>query len=220
MKKSVLFTIAAAMLTISTVNVASAQKGFYIGVQGQQQLSGMYNSDDADNAKFDYKASPSTAFGLNGGYNFNKHIGVSAEAMYSIEGQRYELNNVEFRKKISYVKVPLLFTYNTNPAAKVMFIAKAGPQIGLLTKANLKNGDGDVLVKDTKDSYETVTFGAAAGAGVRVNLAKHLFLDAGLKFDGNFTNSEVKTVNETNVARAKTYNMNGGIEAGIKYFFN
>ncbi len=210
----------AAVAAIGTANNANAQEGFYIGAQATQQFSGMYNQDDVDNENFDYKITPGQSFGLSGGYNFNKHMGVAAEAIFSMEGQKYELNKTTFRRKLNYVKVPVLFTYNTDASKKVMFTAKLGPQVGLLTSAKLNDADGNTLLKDTKDSYETFTFGGMLGASARVNLAKNLYLDAGLKLDANFINNEVETVNESNIARAQTYNTNAGIEVGIKYFFN
>lgn len=220
MKKTVLLSVFAAAVSIFTINTAEAQKGFYIGAQGTQQFSGMYNQDDVDATNFDYKITPGQSFGLSGGYNFNKHMGIAAEAMYSLEGQRFELNNTTFKRKLQYVKIPVLFTYNTNAAKKVMFIAKAGPQLGILTKANMKDGDNNILVDDTKDSYQDLTFGGVLGAGARMSLAKNLYLDAGLRLDASFTNSEVESVNESNITRAKTYNTNAGVEVGIKYFFN
>ncbi|MCB9065167.1 MAG: PorT family protein [Chitinophagales bacterium] len=220
MKKTILLSVFAVAITVLGSTSAFAQKGFHVGAQGAQNFTGMYNQDDADNDKFNYKATTGQTFGLSGGYNFNKHLGVAVEAMYSFEGQKFEVNNNTFKTKLSYVKVPVLFTYNTNPEAKIMFTAKAGPQIGMLTRATLKNDDGDVLIKDNKDNYENITFGAVAGAGARMNIAKNLYLDAALRLDGNFTNSEVESFNEANVERAKSYNMNAGLEVGIKYFFN
>lgn len=220
MKKTIIMSFFAAVAAIGTANTAHAQKGFYIGAQAAQQFSGMYNQDDVDNTNFDYKITPGQSFGLNGGYNFNKHMGVSVEAMFSMEGQKFELNKTTFRRKLNYVKVPVLFTYNTDATKKVMFTAKLGPQVGMLTHAKLNDAGGNTLVKDTKDNYETITFGGVVGAGARVSLAKNLYLDAGLKLDANFINNEVASYNESNIARAKTYNTNAGIEVGIKYFFN
>lgn len=220
MKKSILFSVLTVAVSIFNISTADAQEGFYIGIQGAQQVSGMFNQDDIDADNFTYKMTPGQTFGLGGGYNFNRNMGVAVEAMYSIEGQKYELNGTMQREKLSYVKVPMLFSYNTNPDAKVMFTAKAGPQAGMLVKASLKDGDGEVLVEDTKDNYKTFTFGAVVGAGARINLAKNLYFDAGLRLDGNFSNSEEPVMNEVNVAKAKTYNMNAGIELGLKYFFN
>lgn len=219
MKKTIIMSLFAVAATVSIATTANAQEGFYLGAQATQQFSGMYNQDDVDNTNFDYKITPGQTFGLSGGYNFNKHMGVAAEAIFSMEGQKFELNKTTFRRKLNYVKVPVLFTYNTDAGKKVMFTAKLGPQAGILTNAKLNDADGNTLVKDTKDSYETVTFGGVVGAGARVSLAKNLYLDAGLKLDANFINNEVASYNESNIARAKTYNTNAGVEVGIKYFF-
>jgi hypothetical protein len=59
-----------------------------------------------------------------------------------------------------------------------------------------------------------------AGTGVRVNVAKNLFVEGGLRFDGDFTDAENKDHKSYQAGREKTYNMNAGVEFGVKYFFN
>ncbi len=218
MKKSILFSVFA-VAGILSFTAANAQKGFNAGIQVTPQLSTMHNSDDADNKAFDYKTTFGASFGVAGGYNFHKHMGIGTEAMYSIQGQKYELNGTEFTQRISYLKVPVLFTYNTNPAAKVMFTAKAGPQLGIKLSSKLKDADGNTLVDDTNEQFEDLTWGATAGAGVRVNIAKNLYAEGGIRFDAAFTNAENDQQKEYDTNRATTYNMNGGLEFGLKYFF-
>lgn len=217
MKKSVLLSVFA-VAGILFANTANAQKGFNVGIQATPQFSKMYNADDADNKAIDYKATFGAAFGINGGYNFNKNMGVGVEAAYSIQGQRYELNGTEMTQRINYLKIPVLFTYNTNPTAKVMFTAKAGPQLGIKLTSKLNDADGNELVDDTNDNFEDLTWGATAGAGVRINLAKNLYAEGGIRLDGAFTNAENEDKPEYDTDRAKTYNMNAGLEFGLKYF--
>jgi opacity protein-like surface antigen len=221
MKKTIILSAIIATGILAASNTANAQKGFYAGVQGAPQISVMYNDDDFSNDSYDPKSTFATTFGVAGGYNFTKNMGVGTEVMYSIQGQRYTKNGIDFKQRLDYIKIPVLFTYNTNPAKAVMFTAKAGPQIGILTNSKLNvDTKGKDQSIDTKNQYEPITFGAMLGAGVRVNVAKNLFVDAGLRLDGAFTNAEDKDAIGYNTNRAKTYNMNAGVEVGVKYFFN
>lgn len=221
MKKTIILSAFVAAGIIGTTKTANAQKGFYAGVQGAPQISVMYNNDDFKDDNYDPKSTFSVAFGVAGGYNFHKNMGVGTEVMYSMQGQRYKQSGLDFTKRLDYIKIPVLFNYNSNPVKTVMFTAKAGPQLGILTSSKLNvDTKGRDQKFDTKDQYEKLTFGAVVGAGVRVNIAKNLFADAGLRIDGAFTNAEDKDAVGYNTNRAKTYNLNAGLDVGVKYFFN
>jgi hypothetical protein len=45
-------------------------------------------------------------------------------------------------------------------------------------------------------------------------------VDGGLRLDGAFTNAEDKNAVGYTKGRAKTYNLNAGVELGVKYFLN
>jgi hypothetical protein len=213
---SVLFITS--LCTISTT--AKAQKGFYVGVQGAPQLSVMFNEDDVKANGSDYKSKFSQTYGVTGGYNFTSRMGIGTEVMYSTSKQRYTAPHASYTQQFSYVKVPLLFTYNSNPESKVVFTAKAGPQVGLLVKSKITNADDASLNGDNKDKYRDMVFGATAGAGARVRLAGNIYLHGGVRFDGSFSNIENKDHHGYTSGRAKTYDLNTGIEFGLKYFLN
>lgn len=218
MKKAIFtaMTAAVSMLAISTT--AKAQKGFYVGAQGAPQLSVMFNKEDVDKANTDYKSKFSVAFGAGAGYHFSDNLGVGTEVMYSAQKQRYTYGELEYTQQFKYLKVPVFFTYNTNPASRVMFTAKAGPQVSILLKSKISDASDASLNGDTKDQYRKVAFGAMAGAGARLRLTTNVFLDAGLRFDGSF-NTENKNNSAYTQARTSTYNLNSGADVGIKYFF-
>ncbi len=227
MKNLLKKTTIIAACAILLVSSAQAQKGYYIGIQTGAQATDILNRNNIDKSAFNHKRSYSPTVGINGGYNFTDHFGVSTEASLSMEGQRYELHGVEVRAKQTYLKVPVLFTYNSNPESKVILTAKLGPQVGLLLNAKQKDGNGNTVLGDTKDNYSTVTFGAAGGVGVRMAVAKNIYLDAGLKIDAHYgKNKEVEysaTINESSYAPVKkeyrSINTNVGVEVGVKYFF-
>ncbi len=205
---------------MSLAGTAFAQKGFHVGVQGAPQISMMNNADDKDDATLDMKPAFGVSFGVNGGYNFNKNMGIATEVVYSMQGQVYEMAGTDFTQRIDYLKIPVLFSYNTNPASKVMFTAKAGPQLGIKLSSKLTDTDGETVIDDTNEKFADMTFGATAGAGARINLAKNLFLDAGLRFDYAFTNADDEDFAGYTAGKATTYNMNAGVEVGLKYFLN
>jgi opacity protein-like surface antigen len=179
----------------------------------------MFNEKDVDKPGADYKSKSGTAFGMNGGYNFNRHIGIGTEVTYSTIRQRYIDNSSSYTQKFNYLKVPVLFTYNTNPERKFMFTAKAGPQLGILLKSKITDASNSALNGNTKDQYRKLTFGAMAGAGIRMRMADNIYLDAGLHVDGTISNTEDKGYKGYTASRSKTHDLNAGLEVGIKYFF-
>lgn len=219
MKKSILFAAIAVAASVSISTSVKAQKGFYAGAQGVAQINIMFNETDANKPGADYKSKLGTSFGLSGGYNFTKNMGVGAEVMYATIKQRYMDNSVRYTQKFNYLKIPVVFTYNTNPDRKFMFTAKAGPQVGILLKSGISGATDPKLNGSTKSQYKNVTFGAMVGTGVRMRMTDNIFLDAGLRVDGSFTNTENKHYHGYAAGRTKSHDINVGLELGVKYFF-
>jgi opacity protein-like surface antigen len=219
MKKTILLSMMTVTTLLTVITGAKAQKGLYVGAQGAAQVSVMFNGSDVDQPGADYKSKFGTAFGVNAGYNFSKHMGVGTEVTYSTIKQRYIDNSSSFTQKFNYLKIPVLFAYNTNPDRKFMFTAKAGPQLGILLKSKITGATNTALNGNTKDQYKKLTFGAMAGAGVRMRMADNIYLDAGIHVDGTISNTEDKGYKGYAVNRAKTHDLNAGLEVGIKYFF-
>jgi hypothetical protein len=206
---------AIAMVALMTSNV-HAQKGFSLNVKGVPQFSFLQNSDD-NNSSLSKKATFNAAFGVGAGYNFNGNSGIGLDVLYSLQGQRYEKSGVETNQKLNYIKIPVFFAYNTDATKPVSFIAKVGPQLSLLTTAKLTDGDGNDVVSDNKDAYESATFGGVVGAGVQFRLSKALFLTTNARFDYDFTNAEDDSYRSYPAGRATTHNMTTGLEVGLKY---
>jgi hypothetical protein len=219
MKKTIFLSLLTVISLLTVVNSAKAQKGFYAGVQGAAQLSVMFNEADAYHPGADYKSKFGTALGVNGGYNFSKHMGVGTEVTYTTIKQRYTDNIVSYTQKFNYLKIPILFTYNTNPGRKFMFTAKAGPQMGILLRSKITGASNAALNGNTKDQYKKLTFGAMAGAGVRMRLLDNMYLDAGIHVDGTISDTEDKDYKGYAPNRAKSHDLNSGLEVGVKYFF-
>lgn len=211
------YIYALAFASLAIINTASAQKGFSVSVKATPQLSFLYNKDDKDNSRFDYKATFNASFGIGAEYGFSKNLGVGADVLYSLQGQRYTLGSNDYNQKVDYVKVPVYFTYTSDASKAVSFIGKVGPQVSFITTSKLTNDDGDDIKGDTKDAYKNVTFGGAALAGVQFKVAPQTFLTTAVRFDSDFTNAEDKDYVGHVQGRAKTYNITTGVEVGLKF---
>lgn len=220
MKKTTLFAAITSIITLSFSNSSTAQKGFYVSAHGAPLVSVRFNGSDVDNHGMDYKAKSSFTFGVGAGYNFTDHFGIATEGMYSKEKQQYKDHSVKYDEQLNFVKIPVVFTYNTNPSARIIFTAKAGPQLGILRSAKISNSSIAALNGDSKDRYKNVTFGAMIGTGARIKLTNNLYADAGLRFDGTISNLESKNYQEQHPGRKSSHSVNAGFEFGVRYFLN
>lgn len=213
-----LATVLLAALSTATV---SAQQGLNLSVKAIGANSMMLNSDDSDAGDaFDRQFTLAPAFGLGVGYGFTDNLGVGLDVIYSMQGQRYKSMGTELYQKNSYLKIPLLFVYNTELSGSTSFIAKVGPQLGLLTSSKLTDKDGNDILGDTKDSFNSTDFGAALSLGVGFNLGGNLRLSAALRGDYGFTNAEDEDAVGYPAGRAATNNLTTGVEVGLTYLFN
>lgn len=193
-----------------------AQEGFSISVKATPQFSFLQNSTDNDNKAIEKEATFNAAFGVGAGYNFTENIGIGLDAIYGLQGQKLKAGGVKVHQKVDYLKVPLYFAYNTDPFKTVSFYGKIGPQINFLTNAKVSAGGSSKFV-DNKSQFESVTFGGMANVGTQFRLMDNLFLQTGLYFDYDFTNAEDKDYSGYTPGRADTYNMNAGLQVGLKY---
>ncbi len=212
------FTITALLIAgLVNINNANAQKGFSVSIKATPQFSFLQNEDERNNSTYEKKATINAAFGAGVEYGFNNYLGLGADVLYSLQGQRYKLNGIVYNQKVNYIKVPLFLTYVSNFSSPISFLGKIGPQVSFVSNANFANKDGDKIIRDTKDRYKTTTFGAAALAGVQYKLGKQTFISTAVRFDYDFANAEDDAYADYTIGRAKTYNSTIGLEVGLKY---
>lgn len=216
--RSAIFISLSVMIMMAMTKNVNAQKGFNLSVKATPEFSFLLNKDDNDNHLYNSKATFNTNFGIGAGYNFTEKLGVAIDVLYSMQGQKYKLSGREYDQKVNYIKVPLYFTYNSNPAKLISFSGKIGPQASFLSTSKLTYNNGKDSVGNTNARYEKATFGGAAEAGIQLRMDRNLFLTAGVRFDVDFTNAEDKDYSSYPAGRAKTYNMTSGLEVGLKYF--
>ena len=215
MKKfSIYLSVFASVLLVYKAN---AQQGFSLSVKGIPQFSLMENKDDNNNSSYTKKASFNGSFGLGAGYNFNQHFGAGIDVLYSLQGQRYTFNGLEYNQKNDYFKLPVYFTYNTNPLKNVSFTGSLGPQVSFLTSSKLDDKNGHIIISNTKDKYKNTMFGAVVSAGAQYKLKSNLYLSTVWRFDYDFTNAEDDQYADYVSGRAKTHNITNGLEVGLKY---
>jgi hypothetical protein len=131
MKK--LFLIAAIMVATVSANAQTFIKPMVGGTMST--ISGDWS---------DTEAKIGLVAGFEGGYNLNEKIGITAGVLYSMQGT--DIKNIDNGLALEYVNVPVLFNYYVTPS----FALKAGPQLGFLTKAELKKTD----IKDRCNSMD------------------------------------------------------------------
>lgn len=215
MKKRLLSVFAIALL--ASLNTIQAQSKWSLSVKGTPQLSWIHNSDDNDLSGFDSKSKFSANFGLGAEYAFSQKFGIGLDALYSLQGRKFDYSGTEYNQKNDYLKIPLYASYRTPVSNGLSFVGKLGPQLSILTNSEIKAGS---LKTDTKDQFKDLTFGGMANAGLEFSLAKNILLNTGIRFDYDFTNAEDSDVPGYTAGRAKSYNSTLGLEIGFKYRFH
>lgn len=214
MKKFLMSAFTVAVMAGFATN-ASAQEGFNVSVKGVPQFTFLQNSDDSDNGAISKKTTFNTKFGIGAGYNFTENMGIGVDAMYSFQGQKYEIQGVKAEQNLEYVKIPVYFSYTTDPSQLVSFYGKIGPQLSLLTNAEFEHKGGPTI--ENKDAYKNAIFGGMADVGVQFKLQPKLYLSTGINFDYDFTNAENKGYVGYPSGRSNTNNMTVGLQVGLKY---
>lgn len=214
MKK--LIAAAMALISFSVINKVQAQKGLSISVKATPQLSWMLNENDKDNNALESKPLYGVSFGVGAGYNFTNHFGVQVDALYSMQGRKYETLGNEFNQRVHYIKIAPMFTYTTPSFGIVSFVGKVGPQVSFLADSKLTNNDGDKIIKDMDDRYERVTIGGVTGISAQFKVSKNIHLTVGPRIDLDFSNAEDENAIGYLTGRKTTYNSNLGVEAGLR----
>lgn len=108
----------------------------------------------------DTKAKPGLHAGVFLTAMINEKFGVQPEALFSMQGSRWDFSGNDSKLKFAYVDVPVLLRYNITE----MISVHAGPQFGILMSAEAEDESGDT--EDIKDEMKSIDFGGAAGAEV------------------------------------------------------
>ena len=150
------------LLMFSTVTYG--QRSFHYGLKADLDMSNI--SGNGMRGTF--------SLGFNGGafaeYNFTPKLGIQPEVLFTQfnnkQGEDFLTYYVNSGKsdakasiKLSYVTVPVLFSYNVNE----IFSLNAGPQVSFLVYDN-----EDLLLRD-KAAFKNVDYGIAGGVTLHVS---------------------------------------------------
>ena len=72
------------------------------------------------------------------GVNFNEHVGMQAEVIYTELSQKYRDGSLDHKVKLNYVNIPLMIVLHTNYNAGVNFNVAVGPQFGINTGSKIE----------------------------------------------------------------------------------
>ncbi|HET7896816.1 MAG TPA: porin family protein [Flavisolibacter sp.] len=171
-------------LTVITAVAVQAQTPT-IGLKGGLNLSSWTNNSNG--------AGYQNRLGFNAGLYAHipaaVNLAIQPEVVYSSQGTKYTVSNVEHDLKLNYVNIPVMLQAMVGRG----FYAEAGPQIGFLTGTADKVGDtetGYFATSDFKKTDVAVGFGlgyrgtSGFGIGARYNL--------GLTNINNFGTNKIK----------------------------
>ncbi|MCS7188869.1 MAG: porin family protein [Bacteroidia bacterium] len=201
-----------------------AQEGtLKVGAVLHPQNTWLFNQDDSDAGPIlDYEVTWGFAGGLTVSYNFTDYLGAGLDILYSSQGQKYKgtENNTQLtaQTRLNYLKLPILFRFNSDPNSPVQFNFFIGPQLNFLLsytdKAEWKSGvstiAGEAKGKEfeytiqlggvttsekgklTDLAYSSFLFGAAVGLGVGFKLTDEVSLTLHFRGDYAFGDAENK----------------------------
>lgn len=140
-----------------------AQEGISIGVNVTPMSTWMLNGDDFDaGAELNFRSTFGFSAGLNLGYNFTDRVGIVSGVLYSSEGQNYitdfdgrtEEEQDRFSRELAYIRVPLLFKYNSDITDRTSFLLRVGPYFGFLSSSQVTYEMNAPMAMD-EESYDT-----------------------------------------------------------------
>lgn len=147
--KKVLFILTMSISTLLSYAQHSKQR-LELGLKGGVNI-----------AKFIQDADNDSRVSFNGGgfahLHLTKHFAIQPELVYSSQGSKFDLNNIEIETRLGYFNVPVLLQYMTNNG----FRLETGPQVGVLVSAKSQIGDTKT---DISDNLKDIDFSWAFGA--------------------------------------------------------
>jgi|GEM_PF-2741931 len=153
--------------------------GFTIGLERSPQLSWLHSNDQL--------VKTSSAWGDNYGvlleYNFPRRLGLSVNFIVARQKVGFQSEHVKYTLRNRYFKIPLMLTYIHDPLAQATFIGRIGPQVSLLNRSGVNNGEG---YSSTKQYMRESTVGLAAYGGFRLFIVDMVALNFGVRVDQDF----------------------------------
>jgi opacity protein-like surface antigen len=119
------------------------------------------------------------------GINFNNHVGIQTELIYSSISQKSIDNNINRKIVLKYVNVPLLLSLNTNKSKVINLNIVGGPQIGFNAGSSITlEGANNDNSPQPLFSVKKNDFGFAYGAGLDFGLNASRTVRLGIGYRG------------------------------------
>ena len=163
-------------------------QGVSFGLKGGLNISNV----DASGGGLSLDTKTLVGFHLGGYFTamLTGNLGIQPELLYSTQGDVYDILGSSYTTHLNYITIPVLLRYNIND----MFSFHAGPQLGLLTSANVVSGNTTTDVKDQTNGTDfSLAFGGTIDLPMKINLTARYCL--GLSDIDKNSNSTTKTSN-------------------------
>ncbi|HSN61838.1 MAG TPA: porin family protein [Ferruginibacter sp.] len=190
--KSILSVALAAILMSGSAKAQSVN----FGIKGGLNL---YTLNDERDVKYDSK--PGVNVGLLAHIHLAPQLGLQPEVVYSLQGAKSTVANIETKLNLGYINVPVMLQYMFDNG----FRLQAGPQVGFLIsgKSEIKDEENNI-----KDQFKTVDFGVGAGLG-------YVHPASGFGVDARY-NLGLSDITESDLTKMT----NRGFQLGVFYLFN
>ncbi len=208
------------------------QQGFHIGASAGFNSVAIINQNSYYTPELEYRVTYAPNGGLVAGYNVTNHLGVQAEAFFSVQGQKYKDEIVgqpivTRRVESTYFQFPVMFKY-MGGLSRVQFYAMGGPQLSILNSSRVTMNGAEMTPTNilkpaaVNSFFEKTEWGIKLALGSDIQLSEKLYLNAGLAFYAGLSdiNAEPFRVNgnefQTKVYKKST-NSFAGVNVGIHY---
>jgi hypothetical protein len=223
MLKKSLLTLVAGLFTFATF----AQKGLEFGVYVTPQNTWIFNQQDFDaDSRLDFRPTIKMAFGASAGYNFTDNLGVQTGICYSSQGQNYKSTigslTSEFSADLTYLRIPVLFKYNSDPSSSSSFLVNAGLDFGIKTGATANLTSPTTSSSDISANYNSMDIAAVFGFGAQFKLVENVYLTTMFRFSYSISTIEsdqgkAAGLQSSTGTRDAANNFTGGLQIGAKY---
>ena len=205
--KKLLLSFAVLVACATTTRAQDSDNSF--GIKAGASLTSFVGKDVSSSASY--------LFGFNGGLVANiklsERLSVQPELLYSMKGAKDKMTlgttTLTGTQRLHYIDVPILLK-----AKFGQVFVEAGPQAGVLVRANAKFDDGssnsDVA---NKDAFNLVDFGYVAGLGYQSTSGPMV----GVRYNGGFTNVDQSNVVNGQSIQAKA--RNSAFQLYVGYMF-
>lgn len=200
-------------LSVFTLNFAMAQMNLAIGPRAGFGHSWFSNTPGGVKNLYH----PAGNFGASIVYSSQSNFGISADILYSIEGNKFEGNGIgggiaKYENRLGYLRIPVQGIYFFGQYGdKMRPKISAGPSFGFLMSG--KSYTDGKETGDIKDNFKGFDIGLHLSPGVHVNLVENTWLVADVGYYHGF--SDITELPSAPDSKNRNIQVNLGVIFGI-----